>query len=262
MSEEKQDQGNLDDKTPETTVEIPEKFKNADGTTNTDAMAASYAELEKDRSRRVSEIDALKKASEQAAETAKISDALEAIKTNTTPKEEEKPSYDQYISDLTAKTAEELGLDADDPTVKLTVRVASEQAKALNSWNQADNEAMKAEHAKQINELRSMITTDQDSRVKSSSEYVANKAEIDEMVGAGIDENKAIAFVLKKAANTSDVSDPPPSMPSGRVAGGQVEDDYWKNEEEREQFVKVKGEPAVIAMETAGRARLKAAGGQ
>lgn len=258
MSEEKQD----NPEAPEETVAIPDKFKNADGTPNVDAMAASYAELEKDRSRRVSEIDALKKAQEQAAETAKISEALEAIKTNTTPKEEEKPSYDQYISDLTAQTAEELGLEPDDPTVKLTVRVASEQAKALNSWNQADNEAMKAEHARQIEELKNMITTDQSSRVKSSPEYLANKAEIDEMVSAGFDESKATAFVLNKAANTSDVSTPPPSLSGGAVPGAKVEDDYWNSAEEREQMVQMKGEEAVIKMETAGRARLKASGGQ
>lgn len=258
MSEENQD----NQRAPERSVEIPEKFKNADGTPNVEAMAASYVELEKDRSKRVSELDALKKAQEQAIETAKISEALEAIKENTTPKEEAKPSYDQYIADLTAQTAEELGLDTDDPAVKLTVRVASEQAKALNSWTQADYEALKAEHARQIEELRGLIVTDQASRVKSSPEYIANKEEIERMVAVGIEEDKAIKYVLDKVANTSDVSTPLPAMSGGAVPATRVDDDYWNSPEEREQMVQLKGEDAVIKMETIGRARLKMAGGQ
>jgi hypothetical protein len=246
MSEEKQD----NQTTPEP-IAVPDKFKNADGSINTDAMAASYVELEKDRSRRVSEIDALKKAQEQAAETLKISEALEAIKANTTPEKEQEKSFDDYMAEKAAIYAEENGVEVDDPSVKIAMRLVSDSVKALESWNKDDRTALEEKHQRELDEIRGLITTDKSERVKSTPEYVANKEQIDELVGAGMDEGKAIQYVLNKVANTSDTSMPPPSTPSGRVTEAPATSDYWANAEEREMFVRAKGEDAVIKMEEA-----------
>ena len=182
---------------------------------------------------------------------------LEKLVENTSPKEDAPPSYDEYISDLTTKTAEELGLEPDDPAVKLTVRVASEQAKALSSWNRDDLEAQKKELQAQIEELKGGFVNDRAERVKSSDAYIANKEQIDEMVSAGIDEGKAIQFVLSKAATTSDTSAPPPSTPDGRVTGAKVQNTYWSNQEERQRFVQQYGEEATAEAEATGTARMK-----
>ena len=252
MSEEVQD----NQETPEE-VAVPAKFKNADGSVNTEAMAASYIELEKDRSRRVSELDALKKAQEQATETAKISEALEAIKMNTTPKEKEEESFDDYMAQRAAQYAEENGVEVDDPSVKIAMRLVSDSVKALESWNKDDRTALEEKHRQEMDELRCLITSDKSERVKSSPEYVANKAQISELVEAGMDEGKAIQYVLTKVANTSDTSTPPPSTPSGRVTAEAVVSDYWSSSEEREKMVQVKGEDRVKAMEAAYLARTR-----
>ena len=251
MSEEIQD----NQETPEATA-VPDKFKNADGSVNTEAMTASYVELEKDRSKRVSELDALKKANEQAEENTKISDALEAIKANTTPAEKAEPSFDDYMAGKALELAEEMGLEPDDPAVKIAVKLNSEAAKATSSWMKDSEKALKEQYDSKFEALETRFTTDKSDRVKSTPEYVANKAEIDGLTGAGMDEGKAIQYVLTKSANTSDTSTPPPSTVNGRVTAEAVVNAYWKDAEQREESVRARGEERTAAMEATGLARM------
>jgi len=243
------------DLTPEQ-VAVPDKFKTADGSVNTEALLKSYTDLEKDRSRVVTEISNLKKDLEATKASSEMAETLKAIAANTAPKAEKTPSYDEYIQTLAEKTASEMGLEVDDPAVKLAVRLNSESVKAWSSWAKEDIETLKSEYEKKIEELKGFVVSDKSERVKSSSEYLANKADIDEMVQAGFEESKAIQFVLSKSATRSDMSTPPPSTPNGRVTGAKVENTYWSSPEEREVFVQRFGEEETIKTEKVGMARL------
>jgi len=106
-------------------------------------------------------------------------------------------------------------------------------------------------------EIKNLIEADKASRVKESADYKAHAEEIKEMVDAGIEEGKAINFVLAKAASTSDKSALPASMPDGRVTTTKTESSYWASAEERAQFVATYGEEETKKLETAGEARLK-----
>jgi hypothetical protein len=262
MSEENADQGNLDDKTSGAEVVIPDQFKNSDGSVNAEALAKSYADARKGMDAAFAERDNYKKELESQREMSKLSEGIDKLIENTTPKEEQEPSFDDFMAEKAKAYAEAAGVDVDDPSVTVAMKLVSDSVKAVNSWTQADKEAIEAKYEARIEELRGLITSDQSSRVKASPEYLANKAQIEEMVAEGFDEQKAIAYVLKKAANTSDVSTPVPSMSGGAVPPQRVEDDYWSSPEEREEMVRLKGEERVIAMETAGRARIQATGGK
>jgi len=251
MSEEKQD----NQKAPEE-IAVPDKFRTADGSVNTDALLKSYTDLEKNRSQVVTEIDHLKKELEATKANASIAEGIKKIVENTSPKEAPAQSYDEYISDLTAKAAEELGLEPDDPAVKLTVKVASEQAKALSTWNKDDIKQVEERYEARLAELKTLIDSDKSERVKTSAEYLANKAQIEELVGAGMAEDNAIKFVLSKAATTSDISTPPPGTPMGRIAGAKAPSEYWASGEERELFVRKYGEEATLKAEQAGLQRI------
>jgi len=252
MSEETQD----NQEAPEE-VAVPDKFKNADGSVNNEALIKSYTDLEKDRSRVVSEIDTLKKELDSVKSTEKLAEGIEKIVANTTPKEEEPPSYEEYMKTLASDMAKELGLEEDDPSVVLAARLASESAKASSTWIKDTEGTLKEQLEGKIAELNNMLNEDKSQRIKSTPEYRENKAQIDELVEAGMDEGNAIKFVLSKVENTSDVSSPPPSTPSGRVTAPPAVSDYWDSPEEREQMVARKGEDAVIAMEATYARRLR-----
>jgi len=235
-------------------AEVPEKFQNDDGTVNQDALIKSYTDLEKNRSQVVTEVDQLKKELDAVKEQSKMAETLETIANNTAPVEKEEQSYEDYLK----LQAEEMGLEADDPAVKLN----SLSAKAYDSWLKQTEKALEEKYDKKLDAIRAEFQEDKASRVKSSAAYTANKAEIDEMVEAGFDEGKAIQFVLNKAAQTSDTSEAPASMPSGRVTATPTESEYWSSPEERAQFVVMHGEEATKEVEAVGLARLKRTAGE
>ena len=251
MSEEIQD-----NQTAPEPVEVPDKFKNEDGTVNTDALVKSYTDLEKDRSRVVTEVDQLKKQVEASQSSKEMTETLKVIAENTAKKEEPAQTYADYISGVAVSAAEELGLEPDDPAVKLMIKLQTEQANAMTSWTQEDIDKMKEQHRQEIEALKADLSTDKAERVKSTPEYKANKAQIDELVEAGFDESKAIKFVLDKAASTSDVSAPPPGMPANRVSGAKDESSYWSSPEERQRFVDRYGEEETRKLEISGEARI------
>ena len=243
--------------TPEEVV-IPEKFKNSDGSVNKEALLKSYTDLEKDRSRVVSERDTLRKDLEAQKLNETLAAGIEKIVANTTPKQEVAPSYEEHMSKLAIGYAEEMGLEPDDPGVKLAVKLNSETAKSASSWIRDEVQALKDEHKRELDEMRGFINNDKSDRIKSTPEYIAHKAEIDELVQeTGADEGKIIQFVLKKAANTSDTSAPPPSMPNSRITAEVAVSEYWNSQEERQQSVQYRGEEATAKMEAAGLARIK-----
>ena len=256
MSEENANQENPDGGTSVADVEIPEQFKNSDGSTNVDALAKSYADSLKGMNSAFAERDNYKKELEAKNETATLAQGIEKLIENTTPEVKPEPSFDDYMAGKAAQYAEENGVEPDDPSVKIAMRLVSDSVKAMESWNKDDRTALQKKHEAEIEELKGLITTDKSDRVKSSPEYVANKAEIDGMVEAGIDEGKAIAFVLKKSANTSDTSTPPPSTVNGRVTAEPVVNSYWASAEQREEMVRLKGEERVLAMEATGARRM------
>ena len=252
MSEEIQD----NQEAPEA-VEVPEKFKNEDGSVNTDAMIKSYTDLEKDRSRVVTEIDSLKKQVEDSKSSEVMTETLKVIAENTKKEEEAELSYDEYLSSKAKEYAKEMDLDEDDPAVKYAVKLNAESAKSYSAWMKQDADKMQSDFRKEIDELKASIINEKATQVKQSADYLAHKAEIEEMVEAGIEEGKAINFVLSKAKSASDVSDPPLATVSGRVTGAKVVDAYWTSPEERAEFAAMNGEEETLKLEKAGKARLE-----
>jgi len=251
MSEEIQD----NQEAPEA-AEVPDKFKNEDGTVNTDAMIKSYTDLEKDRSRAVTEIDGLKKQAEASKSSEVMTETLKVIAENTKPEEEATQSYDEYLTSKAKEYAKEMDLDEDDPAVKYAVKLNAESAKSYSAWMKQDADKMQSEFRKEIDELKASISNDKSAQVKQSADYLAHKAEIEEMVGAGIDEGKAINFVLSKAKDASDISDPPLATVNGRTTSAKATDEYWSSAEERERFVAENGEEETLKLEKAGKARI------
>jgi len=180
MSEEVQD----NQEAPES-VEVPDKFKNEDGTVNTDAMIKSYTDLEKDRSRVVTEIDSLRKQVEDS-KSSEMTETLKVIAENTKKEEEAELSYDEYLSSKAKEYAKEMDLDEDDPAVKYAVKLNAESAKSYSAWMKQDADKMQSEFRKEIDELKASIVNDKSAQVKQSADYLAHKAEIEEMVEAGI----------------------------------------------------------------------------
>jgi len=261
MSEENANQDNLDTETSVADVEIPEQFKNSDGSTNVDALAKSYADAQKGMNGAFAERDNYKKELDAQKVTATLAEGIEKIVANTTPAEKVEPSFDEYMAGKASELAEEMGLEPDDPAVKMAVKLNSEAAKATSSWMKDSEKALKEQYDSKFEALETRFTADKSDRVKSTPEYVANKAEIDGLTGAGMDEGKAIQYVLTKSANTSDTSTPPPSTVNGRVTAEAVTNDYWTTPADREEMVRFKGggaegEARVLAMEATGAKRM------
>ncbi len=244
------EQDNLKEETPaeDVAIEVPEKFKGEDGNVNQDALLKSYTELEKERSRLVNEKNELAEKSQMSEALLKQGQALEKIVENTTQKEDPAPTYQDYLK----QQAEELGIDEDDPSLKLVGNFAQAQ----EAWRQQDIERLTKERDAEIARVREEYANDKSASIKSSPAYVQNEAQIKELTDSGMPEANAIKFVLDKVSRESDVSPIPPTTPTGGVREAPVKSSYWSSAEEREESVRTRGPEVTARMEQEGERRM------
>jgi len=244
------EQDNLNTETPaeDVAMEIPDKFKGEDGNVNTDALLKSYAEAEKDRSRLVNEKNALAEKAQMAEALVTQGKALEKIVENTTQKEDPTPTYEDYLK----SQAEELGLDEDDPSLKLVGNFA----RAQEQWRQQDIERLTKERDAEIAKFREEYASDKSGAVRSTPEYMQNETQIKALTDNGMPEENAIKFVLDQVRKQSDVSEIPAATPVGGVREAPVKSAYWSSAEEREESVRTRGAEVTARMEKAGELRL------
>ncbi len=247
------EQDNLNTETPaeDVAIEVPDKFKGEDGNVNQDALLKSYTELEKERSRSINEINALKEQAQMSEAMLKQSQALEKIVENTTQKEDPAPTYQEYLR----QQAEELGIDEDDPSLKLVGNFAQAQ----ESWRQQDIERLTKERDAEIARVREEYASDKSAAVKSTPGYVQNEAEIKALTDNGMPEANAIQFVLDRVSKESDVSPIPTATPTGGVREAPVKSSYWSSAEEREESVRTRGPEVTARMEKEGERRMATA---
>jgi len=249
MSDTEKAPDNSDKGTQVETIEIPEQFVKPDGSTDVEALAKSYADSRKGMNQAFAERDSLKQQLESQATNEKLVETLESVKKAVEPKEETPPSLEEYADSWAKNKAEEEGLEVDSPTIKLAKEAMIEAMRASNTWYKQDTQALKEEYDAKFDDMKTMLGQTETNRVKTSPEYIAHKAEIDELTEAFGDEQKAIAHVLKKYANTSDVGTPPPGTPDGQTHTAPAKSSYWADDAERQAFVRNHGEEKAVKME-------------
>jgi hypothetical protein len=244
------EQDNLEQETPaeDVAIAVPDKFKGEDGNVNQDALLKSYTELEKERSRTVNRINELEEKAQMSEALLKQGQALEKIVENTTQKEDAQPTYNDYLKEK----ALELGLDEDDPSLKLLADFAA----ASESWRQQDIEKLTKDRDADIAKFKEEYANDKRGAVRSTPEYVQNEAKIKALTDNGMPEENAIKFVLEQVRTQSDVSEIPASTPVGGVRETPVKSSYWSSAEEREESVRTRGPEVTARMEKEGERRM------